>query len=277
MKSAVVAFNVFAQYLCEKMGYTPFLKEYLLWLLPTIGIFGLFYLAALGLYSERWYLKGICWLFVMLILLWTGLMAVTMVDLLDERDGYEDHLHQMATMHLLDLAKPFGKGDPCYQYPDSVLEAYSEEQEDLPKEVERAFDERAEAAFYFENYHDSRMLPVLSYSYGLWVNWVFVILTVLWCTVGAINWLRLYRWWEKIFCLLPYGVVVLQMVYGVLGGFGQSEVWLFYPFSGNWMVNMMFVAPLLGVMFGLIQSSTPAPEPIMEPGDDFWHEIIEED
>ena len=121
------------------------------------------------------------------------------------------------------------------------------------------------------------MLPALSYSYGLWVNWLYVALTAVWCVLGAVVWLRLYRWWERVLYLIPYGAVAYQMINGVLYGFGKNVIWSLDPFSGNLASNLMFVAPTLGLLFGLVKASRPKPLILMEPEEDFWREIIEED
>lgn len=271
----LVLFGILAQILCEAMGHTPFLKDYLLHLLPCLGIFLILYFAALGLRTGTWFRKLISWILVIAALLWALFMGMALVGFLDEADPYDDHLRRMATVYLLDLAKPFGRGDPCYEYPDSVLEGYEEGQEDLPLEVRLAFRERGEAEFYFKDYCGSRMLPVLSYTYGLWVNRLAAGIGAAWCLLGAMEWIRLRRRREKVLYLIPYGAIALQIVYGLLGACGKSEIWLFYPFSGNLPVNLLLVVPMLGLLFGLIHA--PVPEIRKMPAEEYLREVLEEE
>lgn len=264
------------QILCEQLGDSSVLGKYLLSMLAAGGVFLLMNLATRGTHSRRLLLALLSWFVKVVILLWIFLLGLGIAILAEEENVYDNHLHKMATISLLELAKPFGKGDPCYEYPDPVLDGYEKGQEGLPQEVRQAFWERGQAAYYFRDYNGSRMLPVLSYSYGLWVNWLFVAMSVLWCVSGAVEWIRLHRLWEKLLYIIPYGVIGLQMVYALLGAFGKSETWLHYPFSGNWLNNVLIVAPMLGILFGLIRSSKPKPELVMLPGDDFWWEDLEE-
>ena len=273
LTALLVVFGILTQSLCEAMGHTPFLKEYLLHLIPCAGVFAVMYFAAVGQRAGNWLRKLISWVLVIVVLLWALLMGMACLSLLEEADPYDNHLRQMATAHLLDLAKPVGRGEPCYEYPDSILEGYEPDQEDLPTEVRQAFREREEAEFYFKDYRGSRMLPVLSYSFGLWVNWLAVALGIGWCLAGGAEWLRLRRWREKLLYLIPYGAVALQILFSLLGAFGKSEVWLFYPFCGNTPVNLLMLCPMLGLLFGLIHA--PVPKRIKMPVEDYLGEILE--
>lgn len=270
----LAGFGILMQILCEAMGYTPFLKDYLLHLIPCGVIFLLLYFAAVGRRTGNRLRKWISWMLVILTLLWVAFVGLGLLRFRDEVDDYDRHLRQMATGHLLMLAKPVGRGEPCYEYPDSVLEGYEESQEDLPMEVRQAFRERGEAEFYFKDYRGSRMLPVLSYTYGLWVHWVAVALGAVWSLLGAAEWLRLRGRQERVLYLIPYGVILLQIIYALLGAFGESENWLFYPFSGNTFANLSLVVPMLGMLFGLLH--TPVPKTIKMPVEDYLREIVEE-
>ena len=276
----LVVVGILAQCVCEKLGETPFLKEYLLHLLPAFGIFCLYYLAGVGTHSRKWFLKLVSWIPVLLMLFFLFLVGCGIVYALEEESEAgrnERQVDRMAIHYLLERAKPFGQGEPCYEYPDSVLEGYEASVVGLPKDVYRAFQEREMAEYYFKDYRSHTMLPVLSYSYGLWVNWLYVAMTAAWCILGGIVWLRLYRWWERLIYLLPFGAVAYQMINALLYGYGKNVFWSLYPFSGNLASNLIFVAPLLGLMFGLVRTSRPKPPLLMEPGEDFWREIIEED
>ena len=270
----LVGFGILMQILCEAMGYTPFLKDYLLHLIPCGVIFLLLYFAAVGRRTGNRFWKMISWIIVILALLWVAFIGMGLLRFRDEVDDYDRHLRQMATGHLLMLAKPVGRGEPCYEYPDSVLEGYEEGREDLPMEVRQAFRERGEAEFYFKDYRGSRMLPVLSYTYGLWVNWLAVALGAVWSVLGAAEWLRLRGRQERVLYLIPYGVILLQIIYALLGAFGESENWLFYPFSRNTFANLSLVVPMLGMLFGLIHA--PVPKAIKMPVEDYLREIVEE-
>lgn len=270
----LAGFGILMQILCEAMGYTPFLKDYLLHLIPCGVIFLLLYFAAVGRRTGNRLRKWISWILLILTLLWVAFVGLGLLRFRDEVDDYDRHLRQMATGHLLMLAKPVGRGEPCYEYPDSVLEGYEEGREDLPMEVRQAFRERGEAEFYFKDYRGSRMLPVLSYTYGLWVNWLAVALGAVWSLLGAAEWLRLRGRQERVLYLIPYGVILLQIIYALLGAFGESESWLFYPFSGNTFANLSLVVPMLGMLFGLIHA--PVPKTIKMPVEDYLREIVEE-
>lgn len=276
----LVVVGILAQYGCENLAGTPFLKRYLLHLFPAFGIFLGYYLAGIGIHSRKWYLRLIPWLLIILMLLSIFFVGVGIALVLEEErevDRYERQRVPIAIRHLLDRAKLFGSGEFCYEYPDSVLEGYEAAVVGLPEDVFRAFQEREMAEYYFEDYRSHTMLPVLSYSYGLWVNWLYVALTAVWCVLGAAVWLRLYRWWERALYLIPYGAVACQMVNGVLYGFGKNVIWSLYPFSGNLASNLLFVAPALGLLFGLVKASRPKLPMLLEPDDDFWHEIIDDE
>lgn len=276
----LVVIGILAQCLCDKLGETPFLKEYLLHLLPASGIFLGYYLSGVGIHNRKWFLKLISWVLIIFMLFWVFLVGVGIVSVLkDERevDWYESHLARMAIQHLLDRAKPLGRGEFCYEYPDSVLEGYEAAVVGLPKDVYCAFQEREMAEYYFQDYRSHTMLTVLSYSYGLWIMWLYVALTVVWCVLGAIMWLRLHAWRVKLLYLIPYGAVAYQMINAILYGCGKNVIWSLYPFCGSLISNLMFVAPALGLMFGLVKASRSKPSVLTKPGDDFRHETSEED
>ena len=256
----LVAVGVLAQCLCEQLGETPFLKEYLFHLLPAFGIFFLHYLIGIGTHSRKWFVKLVSWVPVLVMLFFLFLVGCGIVYALEEESEAgrnERQLDRMAIHYLLERAKPFGQGKPCYKYPDSVLEGYEASFVGLPQDVYHAFQEREMAKYYFKDYRSHTMLPVLSYSYGLWVNWLYVSLTATWCILGGIVCLRLFRGWDRLIYMFPYGAVAYQMINALLYGYGKNVFWSLYPFCGNPWSNLLFVAPLLGLMFGLVKSSRP--------------------
>lgn len=111
----------------------------------------------------------------------------------------------------------------------------------------------------------------------LWVDYLFVAITVVWCIVAGVVSFQVYRWWEKVTYLICYAIIALQLILPLLGAFGIINDWSCFPFSANWMLNATLVAPQLVIMFALVKISRPNPPMLMVPDDDFWHEIINDE
>lgn len=279
----LLVFGIFAQILCEGMGYDYYLFQYLFSLIPAAFAFCLLY-GTVVLYPDT-----ISWFRVLLSLLlgatilWSLILGLVLVDAHLQEDQfivykiYAWTYPKEEVRDMLDKSCFWGQGDGYYTYADDILEGYSPAQDDLPLDVHFAFDERDQAEAVFRNYRKQRTLPVLSYYYGLWVNWLYVVVTLAWCIVAAIVSFQIYRWWEKVTFLICYAIIALQLILPLLGAFGIINDWGSHPFSANWMLNATLVAPQLGIMFALVKISRPSPPILMVPDDDFWHEVIDDE
>jgi len=248
----LLVFGILAQILCELIGKTPFLTQYLSGLLLTVAAGAVVYGGAVGIRSGKRFVKAVSWILMVMMLFWIAILGL--VFSIGNGNSYEEVLEKEAVRALLDLAKPFGQGESCYEYPDEILEGYDPYSLDLPRDVRDAFSERKTVEYYFRDFHGSRLLPVLSYRYGLWVMWLFAALTAAWCVTGAAAWFTLPGWREKLLYLLPYCATAVLMVYALLTATGRSQQMLFCPFSGYMPTNAAVWAPLMGMLLGLANS-----------------------
>lgn len=280
---ALVLFGILAQILCENMGYDSYLFKYLISLIPAAFVFYILYCVVI-LYPDT--VTGFRFLFSLLLgatILWSAFAGLVIVDAHLQENQFIVYKFYAWTypkeevQDLLEGSRFWGEGDGYYTYSDEVVAGYTRDQEELPFDVRFAFDERDQAEAVFRNYRKQRTLPVLSYHYGLWINWLFVAVTVAWCIVAGIVSFQVYRWWEKVTYLVCYAIITLQLILPLLGAFGMTNDWSSYPFSANWIWNTTLVAPQLGIMFALVKTSRPSPPMLMEPGDEFWYEIIDDE
>lgn len=279
----LLMFGIFAQILCEAMGYDWYLFKYLLSLVPTVFTFFMLYSAVVLFPNAVTVFRFILSLLLGVTILWTVFSGWVIVDSHLQEDQFMVYKIYAWTypkeevQEMLDKSCFRGKGSGYYTYPDEIIVGYSRDQDDLPLDVSFAFDERDRAEVVFRNYRKQRTLPVLSYHYGLWVDYLFVAITVVWCIVAGIVSFQVYRWWEKVTYLICYAIIALQLILPLLGAFGIINDWISIPFSAQWLLNMTLVAPQLGIMFALVKISRPSPPMMMVPDDDFWHEIIDDE
>lgn len=280
---ALLVFGIFAQILCEGMGYDHYLFKYLLSLIPAAFTLYLLYSAVILYPDTASVFRVLLSLLLGATILWSVLFGLALADAHLQEDQFIVYKFYAWTYpkedvrEMLDKSSFIGKGSGFYTYPDEIMEGYSRDQDDLPLDVNFAFDERDRAEAVFGGYRKQRTLPVLSYHYGLWVNWLFTVLTAVWCIVAGIISFQVYRWWEKVTYLICYAIIALQLILPLLGAFGIINDWCPHPFSANWMVNTTLVAPQLGIMFALVKISRPSPPMMMVPDDDFWHEVIDDE
>ena len=260
---ALLLFGILAQVLCEAMGYDRHLFKYLMGLVPTVFVFFLLYCAVILYPDTVTVFRFLLSVLLGAMILWTVIaeFAIAEVHLQKDQtimlDSYTEINPKVDVMYMFQSSRLFGEGDKYYIYPENTAENYL-------KAV-------------FGEYRMHRMLPALSYHYGLWIDWLFAVITVLWCSIAAIVSFQVYRWWEKVTYLVCYVIIALQLILPLLGAFGIINDWGSHPFSANWLWNMTLVAPQLGIMFALVKTSRPSPPMLMEPGDDFWYEINDDE
>ena len=281
--AALLLFGVAAQVLCEAMGYDHGFLKYLLLLLPAACAFFLLYHAVAGLRYADGFSRVLLILLLAAVLLWSALMGAALAGRYLQEEQFIVYKFYAWTYpkdevgYMLQKSRMFGQGDTYFQYADEILEGYDPHQEDLPLDVSFAFDERDVAEAVFGGFRKTRTLPVLSYTYGLWVNWLFALIAAVWCIAAGIAGIQLYRWWERLTYLLCFSLVALQVLLPLLGAFAVVHDWISIPFSANWFLNTTSIAPQLGIMFALVKTSRPAPPMMMVPGDEFWREILDEE
>lgn len=261
---SLLAFGVFSQILCEAMGYTPGLLRYLLGLIPACVVGFLAYAAVVHFPHGGKFCRFVKSLLLIAVVLWTILFGMVIAYLQMEDDQFVVYgagwLYAWAypedeTQYMLTKSHLFGHGDSYYEYPEALTESYTRGQTDLPVEAWHAFEERDRAEAVFRDYRTNRMLPVLSYTYGLWVSFLFAALAVGWCVAAMIALFLVHRWWEKLVYLLCFCLIAAQLILPLLGSFGMISSWIPHPFSLNWRVNVTAIAPQLGVMAGLVKVS----------------------
>lgn len=282
VSAGLLIFGILSQVLCEVMRYDRGLFQYLLTLVPTGLIFWLMYLGVSYFDLCRWECRFVVALLLILMLLWTLLLGFGILGLhLDEEQFVVYKIYawtypRREVQYMLSRSHFWGHGDPYYEYDDSIVEGYEPDQENLPMEVSRAFDERLRAEAVFSDYRSIRTLPVLSYHYGRVITATFTVLGILWCVLGLAVSFQVYLWHQKAIYLICYLAVALQLTLPLLGAYGLIHNWCCIPFAGNWKMNLTFSAPQLGTMLALVKHSRPRPPMLMEPGDDYWHEILED-
>lgn len=280
---ALLVFGIIAQIMCEGMGYDHYLFKYLLSLIPAAFTFYLLYSTVILYPDTASVFRVLLSLLLGATILWSVLLGLVLVDAHLQEDQFIVYKFYAWTypkedvQEMLDKSRFIGKGSGYYTYPDEVLEGYSRDQDDLPLDIHFAFDERDQAEAVFRNYRRQRTLPVLSYHFGLWVNWLYAMVTLTWCIEAAIVSFQVYRWWEKVTYLICYAIIALQLILPLLGAFGIINDWCSHPFSANLMLNATLVAPQLGIMFALVKISRPSPPMLKVLDDDFWHEVIDDE
>ena len=278
----LLLFGILSQALCEAMGYDRGLFRYLLQLIPAGVAFFIMYYGVYYFDVGGSVFRIVIALLLTVMLLWTLLLgySIAVVHLHEDQfivyKVYAWTYPKQEVQYMLSKSCFLGRGSAYYEYEESLLEGYEPHQEDLPLEVSRAFDERLRAEVTFSDYRSTRILPVLGYQYGLVVIYVFSVLSVLWCLLGAIVSFQVYPWYQKAAYLICYLAIVMQLILPLLGAYGLIHDWCCIPFSGNWKMNLTFTAPQLGALLALVKISRPRPPMLMEPGDDYWHEILDE-
>lgn len=281
--AAVVFCGILSQILCEAMGLDRGLLMYLLGLVPAALVFFILYYAVVELEELRTLVRILAVLLLIALVLWNVFVGMAMVSRHLQKDQFIVYQFYAWTYprreveYMRAKSRPFGQGEPYYQYPDSVLEGFQQDREDLPPEVSAAFTERNKAKLVFGGYRLCRTLPVLSYRYGLWVNWLFLAVSAVWMAVAVILSFQVYGLWEKLLYLLCCLSFTLQMLLPLLGAFGKINDWWSYPFTGNWLLNVTYSAPQLALMMALIKTARPRPSMMMIPDDSYWYEILDED
>lgn len=259
---ALFLFGIMGQVLCEKMGYTPCLQYYLVHLLLVVGA-GLLVYGATRLFIRDHKVCRIPAVFMgSIILIWTifiGYFYVAYQMDEDSRQVYYGNGSYLAITeqseeirHMISKSQFGGHGDPYYAYPDGMVgEGDAVEN---AEEIQAAVEERDRAEEAFWHFRGEVILPVLSYTYGLWINVLYSCIALAWC-VGAVGSLALvHGWGQKLLYGVCTAVLCIQLGSVVLGSFGLIAALIPPPFSLEWEADLMSVTPQLGIMFGLLCS-----------------------
>lgn len=193
--AALAVLGISAQLLCVAMGYA----SRLLWCVQTLITSGL---AFFLLYYATVNRYGAEFLHILLpvVLLLSAFQLIVVADrhLQKENAGiaYQYGMvdPQEEVRYMLGKSRIIGHGAYYYEYRNTVVRGVDPDREDLPENVRRAFDERARAEAVFGEYGEKRTLPVLSYSYGLWVSGLYALLACIWCVVAGAVSLLVYGW-----------------------------------------------------------------------------------
>jgi len=240
--AALLLFGILTQFLCEAMGYDRQLVQYLMGLIPTLLAAFLVYYAVSRFRDAAKALRFLIALLLVVILLWTVLLGLVLAFFnfgLDYTIPFErtEISPKVDVKFMFENSRMFGKGDEYYIYPEDSADDYLK--------------------VVFGEYREHRTLPALSYRYGLWVDFLFAVITAVWCISAAAAFFRVNLWWEKTIYLVCYGILAAQMIIPLLGAVGIITDWSSHPFSANWELNATLVAPQLGIMLALENTSRP--------------------
>lgn len=130
---------------------------------------------------------------------------------------------------------------------------------------------------YRSHWEDCRFhtIKTLFGHYGPWIRTTYTLIITIWCSITVLVSFQVYRWWEKCSYFFCFFLILLHLLLPLWEAYDKISCKISYPFSANWILNCAFVAPALGIMFGLIKISRPRGPLLMVPGDDFWREIVD--
>lgn len=258
---SLVLFGILGQVLAEMMGYSTELASYLMCMIPVIFAGYLAYWITKFLKKKP--KKTIQWLIKtagVMILLWTILVNVMCNWFQMKEFGETSYDKECGTIeqskevkHLISKCHFIGKGDRYYNYPDEIAEGKIVYKEEM---IQEARIERDKAEIVFGSYRRNLLLPVLSYQYGLWVNYLYLLIVLIW-KISAIG-----AFWgiqgkiEKIF----FAVCGIE-IFSILAITGVSSLGLIpfplsHPFATNWFFNLVCLSPQLGIMLGILGKET---------------------
>lgn len=100
------------------------------------------------------------------------------------------------------------------------------------------------------------LLPVLSYQYGLRVNYLYLLIVLVWRISAMGAFLSIQNRIEKIFFAVC-GIEILSiLVITAVSSFGLIPFPLSHPFAANWSFNLVCLSPQLGIMLGILGKET---------------------
>ncbi|MBQ9168875.1 MAG: hypothetical protein IJX67_10785, partial [Oscillospiraceae bacterium] len=127
---ALLMFGIFAQVLCEGMGYDHYLFKYLFSLIPVAFAFYLLY-GAVILYPDTtsWF-RVLLSLLLGATILWSVFLGLVLVNAHLQEDQFIVYKFYAWTypkeevQEMLDKSRITGKGDGYYTYPDEIIAGY---------------------------------------------------------------------------------------------------------------------------------------------------------
>lgn len=266
--AALAAFGVLAQLLCEGMGYDRSVLGCVGNLISSALVFCLLYYAAVHRHRARF-----LHVLVPIVLLLSAFQLIVVADRHLQKDAavmtyrYGRVDQQEEVQYMLGKSRIIGHGIRYFEYSDAVVRGFDPDREDFPETARRAFDERARAEAVFGEYREVRTLPVLSYSYGLWVSGLYALLAGAWCVVAGVVSLLVHGK-ERVAYIICYLTITVQLVLLLLGAFGLLYVEV--------SVSGIMVSAQVGIMTALVKTSRPRHRMQTVP-DDFWNENLDEE
>lgn len=256
---AFLLFGILCQLLCSLLSPTGEIGTYVVHLLLCLVIGGAVYAPARLLLRRHWICKTLlaasgAAVLGMTVLLWVfmGLMIrsydVQTVEYVDESDVlYADTAE--VSLELLDKCHILGQGEPFYKYPETQKpKPYDPEQWSL---YIHSFRERNRAEAVFGDFRGNAALPVLSYSYGLWILALYILLSWNWFRAVGMAAAAIASRWHRILFLGTGLTPAILTAAPLLSVFGLLPLIIPHPFSGNTAVNLVLLVPSLAIMLAL--------------------------
>ena len=174
------------------------------------------------------------------------------VEYVDEYDVLHANTAQVS-LELLDKCHVFGQGEPFYKYPQTQKpKSYDPEQWKL---YTNSFRERNRAEAVFADFRGNAALPVLSYSYGLWILALYILLSWSWFRAAGKAATAIASRWNRLLFLGTGLTPAILTAAPLLSALGLLPLIIPHPFSGNTAVNLILLVPSLAIMLALADHS----------------------
>lgn len=265
----LILFGVLGQILSEMMGYSSELTDYLKYLMLVLFAGYIVYWITKFLRKKpgkilQWFIKTAG----AIILLWTILMIVLCSLLQIKEVGqtvYYGNGWYLATTeqteevkYMMSKCHFIGKGDTYYNYPDELALTSERSVYEREENVQAAVKERDKAEIVFGNFRMDLLLPVLSYQYGLWVNYLYALIVLAWSVSAAGTFFSIQDRTERIFYVICGIEVLMILGNAAASSFGLMPLIVSHPFATDWSFNLMCLSLQLGVIFGVLGKETEA-------------------
>lgn len=263
----LILFGVLGQILSEMMGYSLQLTNYLICMLLVIFAgYSVFWLTKFLRKKQEKILQWLIKTAGIILLIWTILMTVIcswyqieeVGDIIYYGNGWYLSITEQTeeVKYLISKCHFIGKGDTYYNYPDEMALTSESSEYEQDEKVSAAVQERDKAEAVFGNFRMDLLLPVLSYQYGLWMNYLYVFIVLAW-SIGAVGtFFNIQGRIKRLFYIIC-GIEVLFILGSVAAGsFGMIPFIVSHPFATDWLFNLVCLSPQLGIMFGVLEKET---------------------
>lgn len=245
---ALPTFGMVAQILCELMGNALYLRYFVCHLLFVCFVGVITYSITRFCMKRPEQCREFAYVLGSIVLLWTLLIGCFYISYqLDPENRYVFYgdgsylavAEQSAEVrYMISKCHLFQKGEPYFEHLDPSVSCITSEMMDKATEV-------------FWNYRGEMLLPVLSYTYGLWVIILYAILVLCWC-IGVVKSFSRVKGKKSQFlyggCVI---VLTIHLIGSLLGGLGFTIALIPPLFSMEWELDLLNVAPQVGVMLAL--------------------------